>query len=110
MGVWPTRGTTAHDRRLRSIVNARTGGAHQKDRIPNMTWDMTRDAEVYSTAAIEGATPEERLFAGSLEDAVTYIRSTRPSDQALLAIRLVPDDKAEGPIYGARIPELFPMQ
>jgi hypothetical protein len=75
-----------------------------------MAWDMTRDAEVYSTTAIEGATLEERLFAGSLKDAVIYIRSARPSDQALLAIRLVPDDKDEGPILGARIPELFPMQ
>lgn len=75
-----------------------------------MAWDLTRGAEIYSTAAIEGTTPEERLFAGSLEDAVTYIRNMRPSDQALLAIRLVPDDENEGPIYGARIPELFPMQ
>lgn len=75
-----------------------------------MAWNLTRDAEVYSTAAIEGTTPKERLFAGSLDEAVAYIRNTRPSDQALLAIRLVPDDENEGPIYGARIPELFPMQ
>jgi len=81
-----------------------------KNWITKMAWDMTRDAEVFSTATVDDAAPEERLFAGNLEEAVIYIRNTRPSDQALLAIRLVPDDDNEGPILGARIPEFFPRQ
>ncbi|GGE94844.1 hypothetical protein [Sphingomonas prati] len=75
-----------------------------------MEWDLTRDAEVYNTAALEGATPEERLFAGSLEAAIAFIRAETRSDQALLAIKLVPDPKNEGPIYGPRISEFFLRQ